>query len=353
VSGAEAPFRTERVIGHESVLLGLKRASREGRLPHALLLRGPRGIGKFLLALHFARWLLCAADEQDPCNRCGPCKRTASLSHPDLFVIDPVSEELETIPIARVAAREAEVESAEAFFSHRPGEGGWRIAIVREMERAQEAVQNALLKMLEEPSPGCLWMLECSQPELLLPTIHSRCVAIHLSALDAPDARKVLEAAGIPSQRASELLRWTPSPGQALLLDAQNGPGMRALIDAVARGAMAPLEAAAAVFELEGQFEGSTPSARSRERARTAVSLVLALLADGLRLAAGVSREDLAHGDLLGWGAPLSEAPWRRALRTCMRAREDIERNLSPEACTERALLAVASLAGRGAALAR
>lgn len=337
--------------GHGAVLAGLWRAAASSRLPHALLFHGPEGIGKYRAARWLAQGLFCdagperAADE-GPCGACGPCKRTASGNHPDLFAIDPVAEALETIPIGRVAARDEDVPSAEEFFALRAMERGWRVAIVREAERAREATQNALLKSLEEPGPRCLWILESSQPRMLLDTIRSRCVAVRFEPLDPQDAGEVLRAAGLEPERAARLARWSRgSPGLALGLAARNADELRARVAAVLEGVEHPLQASSAVWQVEGDHPGRTARARDRERARAVLAVVIDVLADGLRLASGVGAEGLAHGDLVAAGPWRPAASWHGALQSALRAREDVERNLAPEAVLDAAFLALRPLA--------
>ena len=101
------------LLGHEEVLRGLWRAAGQGRLPHALLLEGPAGIGKFGAALRLVRGLLCerAGPEGGPCDRCPACKKVLSGNHLDVFVLDvahedvPESRRQERIRIDRVVRR--------------------------------------------------------------------------------------------------------------------------------------------------------------------------------------------------------------------------------------------------------
>ena len=158
------------VLGHADLLAGLGRAARAQRLPHALLFAGPRGVGKFRAARRLANALLCAAPgalEMGPCGACGPCKRVRAGSHPDLFVIDllelPADERPDVIPIGRFVRREGaeawDGPTVDEFLALRAAEGGWRVVLVREMERANVSAQNSILKMLEEPGERVLWVL--------------------------------------------------------------------------------------------------------------------------------------------------------------------------------------------------
>ncbi len=348
------------VLGHGTVLRGLWRAAAERRLPHALLFAGPRGIGRFRAAEAFARGLLCERGPGEPCEACGACKRARSGNHLDLFVLDPIAEERESLPLHRFAYRPAEKRPpedrdrpcAEEFFALRAAERGWRVALVREMERATPEAQNAVLKSLEEPTADCLWILECSRLEALLPTIHSRCIRVPFAALEREDAARVLAQQGVPTDEAQRLARWSHgSPGAALELRERAGPPMRERIVAALAADGDPIAQSRALWELDGRFRGRTASAQARERARAALGLTLAVLGDGLRWSAGVSPSDLAHGDLFEPGATLGELPrvealWREPLQAALLAREDVEQNLAPDAALDRAFAALPDVRG-------
>jgi len=337
-------------LGQARVIRRLWQAANEERLPHALLFEGELGIGKFQAARWFAAGLLCAEAPGEPCGVCGPCKRVQSGgeagNHPDLFVVDPLVEEEEQIRVHRIARRSESAESdasVEGFLDLCALEGGARIVIIREAQRMNVAAQNALLKTLEEPRPGTVLVLEAHKSDRLLPTIKSRCVRIRFEPLDAADCAEVLARSGLTGAGAERLARWAEgSPGRALALAARQAETIRDRIAAVLGGEAAPWVAARELFELEGAFEGKTPAARARDRARVILDLALAVVRDRLRAAAGAPLEALPHGDLAadaagsGRRAPQAQA---RILERLLVTRGDIERNLSPDAVVERALL--------------
>ena len=100
------PAPLVRPLGHDAVLADLMHAARERRLAHAVLLRGPEGVGKYLVARWLAAGLLCETGPGDPCGHCGSCKRVAASSHADLFVVDAVAEGFEALSILFVAHRD-------------------------------------------------------------------------------------------------------------------------------------------------------------------------------------------------------------------------------------------------------
>lgn len=347
--------------GHEGILAGLWSAARSSRLAHALAFVGPRGVGKFQAARRLAAGLFCdsmrAGASTAPCGTCAPCRRVRAGSHPDLFVIDvlelPADERPEELTIARFVRRERDDSwkgpTVDEFLALRAVEGGWRVILVREMERANVAAQNSILKMLEEPAELVLWILECSRPADLLPTIRSRCVQVQFEGLDAAAVHAVLAERGIAAPRAERLARWSRgSPGVALLRSAQCALEMRELLEIVQTGEAPPLIAARALWELEGEFDGKTAKAQERARARAFLDLALDVLSDVERAANGATPEGLAHGDIAAradFACVASPILRRRALELLLGLRRDIEANLDPPTLTDRAFLALAPLA--------
>lgn len=332
---------SDEPLGHAERLDELWRAAREERLAHALVLVGPEGIGKFLAARWLAQGLFCVAGPGPPCGRCGPCKRVASGNHPDLLVLDARAEGREHLRVGRIARREDDGDgpSVEEFLALRPHEGGWRVVLVREAERMNEAAQNAFLKTLEEPRPATLILLETAQVESLLATVRSRLVAVPLAPLPAECTAAVLERHGLTGEDLELLTRWCGgAPGRALALAARGAPAMRRLLADVVSGARPALGAARELWQLEGTFEGGTPSARARERARALFDVGLELFGDAQRAAAGRTPAGLAHGDLAATLGGRPEGERRRWMDRWLAARQDVERNVAPEALVDRAL---------------
>jgi DNA polymerase-3 subunit delta' len=355
-------------LGHGATVRGLWRAARAGRLPHALLLTGPAGIGKFRAARWFMLGLYCEhgipAEGAAPCGECGPCKRVIAASHLDVFTVDllqtPADERPEDLKIGRFVRRERDSDwdgpTVDEFLALRAAEGGWRVVLVREMERANVAAQNSILKMLEEPAPGVLWILECSRKNDLLPTIASRCVQVQFERLPETEVAHWLLEHGVARERAAQLARWSRgSPGEALRSLAQREWEVRGLIVEALRGGAPPLAAAAAVWELEGTFEGKTAKAIERARARTALDLAIACLRDLTLSAEGQLDDTLRHGDLAALGLDLARSParLRATLELLLDLRRDVESNIDPPMLLDRAFLALGPTVAARAAGAR
>ncbi|HEV8253826.1 MAG TPA: DNA polymerase III subunit delta' [Vicinamibacteria bacterium] len=161
------------VLGHDRAKAVLAAALRQRRLPHALLLAGPEGVGKKRLAIEAARALLCEADGEDACGRCATCSRIARGIHPDAFLVQP---ETPTIRIEQVRDVVREV-------AGRPFEARARAFIIDEAHLMTDQAANALLKGLEEPPPTSHLLLVTHSPQALLSTIRSRCQLLRLTAL--------------------------------------------------------------------------------------------------------------------------------------------------------------------------
>jgi DNA polymerase-3 subunit delta' len=152
----------------------LYRAHQEARLPHALLLLGQAGLGKALLADHFAKTLLCKQpiEEGFACQHCRNCDLVAANTHPDLGYLAP--EKLgQGIKIDAIRSLIEKL--------NRTTQAAYKIVIINPADSLLLAASNALLKSLEEPSDRVLFILITEKIERLLPTIRSRCQVIRFS----------------------------------------------------------------------------------------------------------------------------------------------------------------------------
>jgi DNA polymerase-3 subunit delta' len=221
------------------------------RLPHALLFHGAPGVGKLTLAERFAQLLLCEkrGTATTPCGTCEGCRWFLGGNHPDVRYLEP-----ETIARQYAGAEENEEEGEESgsksrrkpsnqirieqtralrgfvnVGSHRAGR---RVAIIHPAEDMNTATANSLLKSLEEPPPGAVFLLVSHRPARLLPTIRSRCVPVPVPLPEPKAAAAWLTAQGV---RAPE--RWLAFAGGAPQRALEYATGERgAAIERVLRG---------------------------------------------------------------------------------------------------------------------
>jgi DNA polymerase-3 subunit delta' len=177
------------------------------RMPHALLLHGRSGIGKYDFARHFSQALLCADKNEQgfACGHCSSCNWFNDDSHPDFRLLSPEQEiEAEDEPVSTKKTKKktqisvAQIRDLASFLSlssHRSG--GLRIVLIHPAEALNLASANALLKMLEEPADGVVFILVAHQVQRLLPTIISRCQKINMPIPDEAQAMAWLEEQGI------------------------------------------------------------------------------------------------------------------------------------------------------------
>ncbi|MBE9609440.1 DNA polymerase III subunit delta' [Chitinilyticum piscinae] len=167
------------------------------RLPHALLLTGPAGIGKLRFAERLAQWLLCENPAgNEPCGECEGCRWFAAGNHPDYRLLSPAEAEEDEDgktknkqPVIKVDAIR-ELEDFVNLTSHRRGV---RVTVVAPAETMNVAAANAFLKTLEEPPAGAVFILVAHHWRRLLPTIRSRCRQFPLSQPDRHLASSWLE----------------------------------------------------------------------------------------------------------------------------------------------------------------
>ncbi|MFG1478840.1 DNA polymerase III subunit delta' [Xanthobacter sp. V4C-4] len=195
--GAPHPRAQDRLFGHATVEADLAADWRAGRLPHALLLGGPEGVGKATLAYRLARAVLAGGaalagprpldlPAQHPVFR-----QVASLTHPDLLALRRVPEAgEEKIPTVIPAEMVRRVRS---FFGATAAGGGWRICVVDAVDELNAFGANALLKTLEEPPPRALFLLISHAPGRVLPTIRSRTRLVRLRPLATEDVLGALD----------------------------------------------------------------------------------------------------------------------------------------------------------------
>ncbi|AGA33254.1 DNA polymerase III delta prime subunit [Thioalkalivibrio nitratireducens DSM 14787] len=176
-SGAAFPPWLKAPLGH------LAAWTRGGRLASGLLLVGPEGVGKGLLARTFLQWVACteSADTNQPCGACNGCRSFLGGSHPEILEIVPEAPGKE---ILVDAVREV------IDFLSLSHAGPARVVLISSAESMNANAANALLKTLEEPPAGATLLLTATRPARLPPTIRSRCQPLRIPH---PEHRRMVE----------------------------------------------------------------------------------------------------------------------------------------------------------------
>ncbi|MDE0780082.1 MAG: DNA polymerase III subunit delta' [Alphaproteobacteria bacterium] len=231
IEAIEAPrLETNSILGHDEETKILMEAWDGGRLSHAWLISGPKGIGKSTLAWRFVRRVLAPEATELPhqgieTNRDHPdIRQIIAGSHPDCRLIRRSYTKKSPYRF-RTEISVEDIREAGIFLHHTAGQSAWRCIIIDAADEMNTNAQNALLKMLEEPPVRTLILLIAHAPSRLLPTIRSRCQDLNLRALTNPQIAEVL-ARKNTSLNESDLQIISDisdgSPGRALEL-AQSG----------------------------------------------------------------------------------------------------------------------------------
>ncbi|MCR5849891.1 MAG: DNA polymerase III subunit delta [Bacteroidaceae bacterium] len=227
------------IIGQEEVKQHLMRLLMENKLPHAIMLCGPRGAGKLPLALAFAQTLLCQHPTDDgACGSCSDCQMTSLWAHPDLHFSFPVfkgkstdhpvsedflpqwREQISRCPyfdteewLEDIGAENQQIviyvqesDNLQKKLALKSSQGGRKVVVIWLPERMNEQTGNKLLKLIEEPPVGTHFLLVSQEPDMVLGTIQSRVQRINVPALPEEDISKALqERHSMPEEDANLL----------------------------------------------------------------------------------------------------------------------------------------------------
>lgn len=190
------PRNAPGLVGHEQAEQSLLAAWGSGRLPHAWLITGPKGIGKATLVFRFARFVL-AKDEPgtDPASL-GVAEdspsflRVAGFGHPGLLTIERGWDDKRGRWRGEIGVDD--VRRLQPFFGMKPEEGQWRVCVIDAADEMNRNAGNAALKTIEEPPEKALILLVASAPGRLLPTIRSRCRTLALQPLSETQVVEIL-----------------------------------------------------------------------------------------------------------------------------------------------------------------
>ncbi len=252
-------MRFSDVIGHSGVKDRLVRMVAEDRLPHALLISAPEGSGEMMLARALAQFIHCTgrhSGDTDSCGHCPSCLQHQSLNHADLHFIFPVLKKKSQDTVSddwmddwrdflkhdpwmdfrrwqsslgnpngqpKIYVHDAEALRHKMNLSARSSD--LNIALIWLPEKMQPETANKLLKLIEEPEPGTMFILVSNSPADVLPTIYSRCQRIELRRLADADVADVLAEGGVPDANhiaAAHLSEGNVIAGREALTDSRS-----------------------------------------------------------------------------------------------------------------------------------
>lgn len=316
-----------RWLGQDAQIAALIEACDASRMHHGWIFAGPRGVGKAGIAHDFAKRLLVAgAGRPVPQDRLAPGDEEAGIrllaagAHPDFVLLERLEREGkgEAGALARNITVD-QVRGLSRLLHSAPSMGSRRIVLIDSADDLEAGAANALLKSLEEPPPGAVFLLIAHRPGKLLPTIRSRCRMIRFQPL-SDDAMKLALAEVMPDLRPAEqsavIASAGGSPGQALAIRQLDIPGLERALDAIALGGRSAESERASLI-------GALSGVAARPRLEAFVDLVPRYIARRLRnadpqeMGPGLAAFDEAHR--LGAGAvtPLQLEPGALVYMLC------------------------------------
>lgn len=365
-------------LGNEKIVAALRGAFRSGRVPHALLFTGPRGVGKYTLARMFAQASNCERLTDDFCGECPTCQRIALLAepqklveqglaergesadaatveriplilqtHPDVWALVPDPVRLKS-PVARPVMRIGQVRAVQRAAYFQPM-GRRRVFILDGAETMRGDVANVFLKILEEPPGSATLILTAPSPFYLLPTIVSRCMQFHFAPLPQHEVESILKSRSerSPSQAKLAAQLSEGSPGLAMEMNVEEAVEKR-------KTALRILERAARGQGFAQLFADTSALAKDRESSFEELTGVFyGLLSDLLELTSGVKTPLLRNPHLAkeldALAGNISSAWVMRAIAGLDELAAGVRRNLNRQLGLDALAVSLASPSASGA----
>jgi DNA polymerase-3 subunit delta' len=327
------------IIGHRRLTMLIARAIERESLPPTLLFAGPSGVGKWAVARATAQAVNCTEQVKssgdiavDACGKCRACDRIARGVHVDVVMLEP--DDRASIKIEPVREMLSKV-------SYRPFEGRRRVVLIREADTLEPEAQNSLLKSLEEPPPGTMFILTTAVPGVLLPTVRSRCMRLRFGRLTAAEVAEGLtrdhEYSDVEAREAAPLADG--SLGQALALIDNDLSTFRELAMGLLRNTAGRADTQSRVQAAFSLHTGGSKKERSREDVGIILRLMASMLRDLEAINAGADPAVLANpllsGDLEALARAYSGDRARAAFGAVDRARMARARNAGMKVVTE------------------
>jgi DNA polymerase-3 subunit delta' len=327
------------IIGHRRLTTLIARAIERDSLPPTLLFAGPSGVGKWAVARATAQAVNClervapAGDlAVDACGKCRSCDRIARNVHVDVILVEPDDRASIKIDVIR------DVLSRTSF---RPFEGRRRVVMIREADTLETAAQNALLKSLEEPPPGTMFILTTAVPGVLLSTVRSRCMRLRFGRLTSQEVGAALlrdhEYTDDEARAAAPLADG--SLGQALALIDNDLSMFRELAIGLLQHTAGRADAQSRVQAAGALHTGGSKKERTREDVAIVLRMMASMLRDVEAINAGADRAVLANplltADLEALARAYTGDRARAAFGAVDRALTALERNAGIKVVTE------------------
>lgn len=305
LDGVAEPAENPLLIGHADAARTLTQAYRAGKLPHALILAGPGGIGKATLAFHLAYHLLKHPNHQEapdglavPDAGSSLFRQIASGAHPSvLHLTRPYDDRAKRFKSVLAVD---EIRKVGQFLSMTSHDGGYRIVIVDPADDMNTNAANALLKNLEEPPKRTIFILIVHAAGRLLPTIRSRCQTVRLAPLADEDLLAVLDRTDPPpptdrQARAALAKRAGGSVRAAILLTQYGGLEIAEALDKLAFSGTPEIGDRHRLAEAVAGRDQAIPFGVFNQRALELLSAGAGKAADAGNLARAKSLSDTWH----------------------------------------------------------